>query len=102
MNTDMTNKETNKEIFERNIKILSELLSGENIQKYILGTKKNGQYRALYDIIIDILGKSKKKKKKKNKDSIYSLYLKEKEKKKSKKDKKDKKKKKKKKKYLCL
>ena len=88
----------NKEIVEKNTKFLIELLSGENIQKYILGTKKNGEYRALYDIIIDIVGKKKKKKKKtKKKDSTYSLYLKEKEKKKNKKDKKNKKKNKKKK-----
>jgi len=54
-------------------------VSPDNIQKYILGTKKNGQPRAVYDIVRDFTTKkdSKKKKKKKKKDgkSNYDLYV---------------------------
>jgi hypothetical protein len=47
-------------------------LTSENIQSYVLGTKKNGKPRSIYDI----MSKSslKKKKKKKKADDAYSLY----------------------------
>lgn len=58
---------------------LAVITKPENIQKYILGTKKNGQPRAVYDIIKDYTDpKHKKKKKKKKHDdkpTAYSLYL---------------------------
>lgn len=53
----------------------------DNIQKYILGTKKNGEPRAMYDIIKDYTLPKKKKNKKKNKynddvpSNTYELYL---------------------------
>ena len=66
---------------------LAKIITAENIQKYILGYKKNGTPRAAYDIIKDYLEPKKKKSsgQKKKKDS-YALYLKAKKKKKKKKD----------------
>lgn len=79
---------------------LAEIATPENVQKYILGTKKDGNPRAVYDIIRDYTkpGKKKKKKHKKNKNhgvddvTAYSLYVttKKKGKKKGKKKKKNK------------
>jgi hypothetical protein len=80
---------------------MASLVTGENLQRYILGTKKNGTPRAIYDIVKDNKDeKKKKKKKKKNKKKKkhmediaslrYDLYVKS--KKKKKKDKKKKKK----------
>lgn len=64
---------------------LAALASPDGIQRYILGTKKNGQPRAVYDVIKDCLepkkkSKKKDKKKKKNKKkaknkSTYSVYV---------------------------
>lgn len=72
---------------------LSELMSPEGVQKYILGTKKNGTPRAIYDVVRDYTKpkkKKKNKKRKKNKDIpvSYSLYLGTKSSKKKKKNKK--------------
>ena len=90
----MSNEFTNKTltIFASNMSVLA---TPEGIQKYILGTKKNGQPRAVYDIVKDcqkMEKKSKKKgKKKKNiSDNSYSFYLNMKDGKKSKKKKKKK------------
>lgn len=76
---------------------LSVLATPEGFQKYMLGTKKDGSPRAVYDVVKDYTQPKKKKKKdkKKNKNkekstnNTYSFYLD------SKKDKKKKKKKKK-------
>ena len=51
----------------------------EGFQKYILGTKKDGNPRAVYDIVRDYIPpKKKSKKKKKDKksedNSLYDLY----------------------------
>lgn len=59
---------------------LSILTTPEGIQKYILGTKKNGTPRAVYDVVKDYSKfekKSKKKKKKKAKknSSSYEFYI---------------------------
>lgn len=56
------------------------LATPEGIQKYILGYKKNGKERAVWDIVKDIKKPKKKKKKKgKNKNnypsSVYDVYL---------------------------
>lgn len=71
---------------------LSVLASPEGIQKYILGTKKNGTPRAVYDIVRDYTkgGKKKKKKHKSKKDNktSYAFYLQSKKGKKKKKGKK--------------
>ena len=75
---------------------LSVLMTPEGVQKYILGTKKNGSPRAVYDVVKDYTEPKKKKKgkkkgKKKNKVDIptsYSFYLSTKSSKKKKKDKK--------------
>lgn len=78
---------------------LSQLLTPEGIQRYFLGVRKDGQPRAVYDVIKDYVNPKKKKHKKdkkKNKkhkknDSTYSFYVSSKKKKKhKKKNKKDK------------
>lgn len=73
---------------------LSVLATPDGFQKYIMGTKKNGQPRALYDIIKDQTGGKKKKKGKKGKksNSTFDLYMSTSSPKKKKKKKKGKKK----------
>ena len=85
-----TNK--NSSVFADNLAVL---MSPEGVQKYILGTKKNGTPRAIYDVVKDYTKPKKKKKKgKKSKgDNIptsYSFYLSTKSSKKKKDKKKDK------------
>lgn len=73
---------------------MKELTDFENFQKYVMGTKKNGNPRAAFDIVLEIMDrrdggkkKHKKHKKHKNKDknnSAYSFYLDVKKKKKKK------------------
>lgn len=76
---------------------MSVIATPEGFQKYILGTKKNGAPRAVYDVVRDYVEpkrKNSKKKKKKNKDkddtSMYGFYLSSKKKGKKKKKNKDK------------
>ena len=78
---------------------LAILMTPENVQKYILGNKKDGNPRAVYDVIRDYTKPKKKKKKNKNKNnkesknsgSRYDLYVTtKKKKKKNKKNKKNK------------
>lgn len=69
---------------------LSVLATPDGFQKYLLGSKKNGQPRAIYDVFKDYFEpKKKKKKKKKNKKKVklstYDVYLQTKGKKKKKK-----------------
>ena len=64
--------------------IIGSVATPENIQKYVLGVKKSGAPRAIYDVIKDYT-KPKKKKGKKNRKNAYSLYLKTKKGKKKKK-----------------
>lgn len=59
--------ETTKKCIKEQI---ASIVTLENIQKYILGTRKSGQPRALYDILSDF-GKKKKSKSKKIKPSLY-------------------------------
>ena len=64
-------------VFLNNLAVIT---APENIQKYILGTKKNGCPRAVYDIVKDYTKPKKhKKKKKKHHDdndlTSYSLYV---------------------------
>lgn len=57
---------------------LAVLSTPENIQKYFFGTKKNGDPRAVYDIVRDYTRPKKKKKKKKSKaaqPSTYDFYV---------------------------
>ena len=60
---------------------LASMVTAENIQKYILGTNKSGQPRALYDVVKDFVtgGKKKKKKNKEGKKSkggnTFDLYV---------------------------
>jgi hypothetical protein len=59
---------------------LANIITVDNIGKYVLGTKKNGQPRSLRDIIVKdirgIKGKSKKKKKKEGSDiSKYYPFI---------------------------
>ena len=56
---------------------LAELATPEGVQKYLFGFKKNGQPRAVYDIVKDYTkpGKKKKKKDKKNAENSFSFYL---------------------------
>lgn len=84
----------NNNIFLQN---MQEMLSPEGIQKYFLGNKKNGEPRAVYDIVKDYTKPKKKKKKHKNKNkkhsdnTSFSLYLTNKKGKKKKKKNKNKK-----------
>lgn len=67
---------------------LSVLATPEGMQKYLFGTKKSGQPRAVYDIVKDFTKSGKKKKKKKNKNAgSYSFYIDTKKPKKKKKNK---------------
>lgn len=57
---------------------LAVLSTPENIQKYFFGTKKNGDPRAVYDIVRDYTKPKKKKKKKKKgsaQPSTYDFYV---------------------------
>lgn len=77
-------------VFVENMAVLT---TPEGFQKYMLGTKKNGTPRAVYDIVKDYT-KPKKKKKKKDKkkgdsSSTYAFYLGNKKGKKKKKKKND-------------
>ena len=69
---------------------LSELITAENIQKYVLGSTKEGNPRAIYDVVRDFIKPKKKKKKgKKGKYSIVDEYAVFRKKKKGKKKKKN-------------
>lgn len=88
INTEKTNS-----VFMEN---MMTLMTPEGVQKYILGTKKNGTPRAVYDVVRDYTKPKKKKKdkkKKKGKNNVpasYSFYLNTSAAKKKKKKKKDK------------
>lgn len=58
-------------------RMLLNAITRENIQTFILGYKKNGQPRAVYDIIKDYTAPEKKKKKDKDRgpSGKFSLYL---------------------------
>lgn len=63
---------------------IADILTPDNVQKYILGTKRNNSPRAIYDVVKDCIKLKKKKvkgKPNKNKNA-YSLYIKRKNKKK--------------------
>lgn len=84
--------ERKNNVFLENLAALAQL---DNFQKYILGTKGNGQPRAVYDVVKDytVTGKVKKKKNKSanvptNKISFYTSVKSGKKKKKKKKNKK--------------
>ena len=70
---------------------LTELTTPEGIQKYLLGTKKNGTPRAIYDVVRDYTKPKKKKKKKDKKSKVTRYEICSTSKKKKKKKKKDKK-----------
>lgn len=76
--TNITNKISEK---------IAPILTLDNLQKYVLGVKKSGQPRAVYDIIKDYTGgkKGKKKKKKGKDDNSFSLFVNTKKKKKKRK-----------------
>lgn len=61
---------------------LSVLASPEGFQKYVLGSKKNGTPRAVYDVVKDFVHPKKKKKHKKDKkgkklkaSGSYNFYV---------------------------
>ena len=56
----MEEKNTKNNLSEK----ISQLITAENIQKYVLGSTKSGQPRAIYDIVRDFISPKKKKKKK--------------------------------------
>ena len=68
---------------EKKNEVLSEVkraCTAENFQKYVLGSKKNGQPRAIYDVVRDYVKppkkhKGKKKKKNKTPQSAYEFYV---------------------------
>jgi len=73
---------------------LAQLVTLDGMQKYLLGTKKNGTPRAVYDVVKDYTQPKKKKKDKKkgkkhkDSNSTYSFYIESKKGKKKKKNKK--------------
>lgn len=67
---------------------LATLSQPDNFQRYVLGTKSNGQPRALYDVVKDYTKPKKKKKKAAPQPSAYQLFLTSSKKKKKKKKKK--------------
>lgn len=72
---------------------ITQLITAENIQKYVLGSTKEGNPRAIYDVVRDFIKPKKKKKKgKKGKYSMVDEYAVLRKKKKKKKGKKKKKK----------
>lgn len=80
MSDEKKTNENSTSVFVENMAVL---MSPEGVQKYILGSKKNGTPRALYDVVKDYT-KPKKKNKKKNKKkgkkddmnpTAYSFYL---------------------------
>lgn len=77
----------NKKMIADNLAVLA---TPEGMQKYLFGTKNNGQPRAVYDIVKDFTKGKKKKKKKKSKNNVgsYSFYIDTKKPKKGKKKKK--------------
>lgn len=68
-------RKSNKDIIHDS---MIELLTLEGLQKYLLGTKKNGDPRAVYDVVKDYRSPKKRKKHKKHKgkhgDSIVNVY----------------------------
>lgn len=66
--------ENKKNMLAENLAVLA---TPEGMQKYLFGTKKSGQPRAVYDIVKDFTKGGKKKKKKNKKDSkgSYSFYI---------------------------
>ena len=56
-------------------KTLLDNFSFESFQKYILGYKKNGSPRSIYDVIVDFQKTRRKKKKKKSKDDDCVIYF---------------------------
>lgn len=68
---------------------LAGMVTAENIQKYVLGTNKLGQPRALYDVVKDLipLKKKKKDKKKHRGGSSFDIFVNTKKKKKKRKNK---------------
>jgi len=66
---------------------LVSMITMDNIQKYLLGYKKSGQNRAVYDVVKDYTKPQKKKRKGKDGRNSHSLYLSIKKNKKKKKDK---------------
>lgn len=82
----MSDEKTMKDTFVENI---AKLATPEGVQQYLLGTKKNGTPRAVYDVVKDYTKPKKRKKKHKGKksgggDSTYAFYLNTKKKKKKK------------------
>lgn len=73
----MSDENKAKSIFIENMAILT---SPEGVQRYLLGTKKNGTPRAVYDVVKDYTKPKKKKKDKKKESSsspssTYAFYL---------------------------
>lgn len=79
--------ENKKNMLVENLTVLA---TPEGMQKYLFGTKNNGQPRAVYDIVKDFTktGKKKKNKKKNKNNGSYSFYIDTKKPKKKKKNKK--------------
>lgn len=70
----MSDDKKTTNVFVENMAVLA---TPEGLQKYVLGTKKNGSPRAVYDVVKDYSCPKKKKKKdgKKKSNSTYSFYL---------------------------
>lgn len=68
----MSRERKKNELVSNLSEVLISALTSENLQVYLLGTKKSGKPRSVYDIVKET--SRKKKKKDKNSDSVYSIY----------------------------
>lgn len=68
----MSKERKKNELVSKLSDVFISALTSENIQVYLLGTKKSGKPRSVYDIVKE--NTRKKKKKNKNSDSVYSIY----------------------------
>lgn len=68
---DLIEEKSPKNVLKENLSVLA---TPAGFQQYILGTKKNGSPRAVYDVFKDYTKPKKKKKKKKNHHNDPSLY----------------------------
>lgn len=68
----MSKERKKNELVSKLSDVFISALTSENIQVYLLGTKKSGKPRSVYDIVKE--NTRKKKKKTKNSDSVYSIY----------------------------
>lgn len=72
MSKNQTGKESVNNIGRKLADVFVSALTSENVQMYLLGTKKSGKPRSVYDIMKERSKKDRKKRKKN--DTAYSVY----------------------------